>query len=482
MNISQHDNQGFWSSRLLFVLAVTGATVGLGNIWRFPYMVSEYGGGLFILVYLFFIALIGIPVLMAEIMLGRMGRHSPITGLRIIAEQNGLSRHWQNLGWMATIAGLLILSFYSVIAGWSIAFIFRMAAGVFDNVSAQGVSAIFGRLVGDPEKLLAWHTLFMMLVYVAVSRGLHAGLERTVKILMPALFLVLLLLLAYAIYSGHFTAGVQYMFSSPTEHLDSARGLGFAVLAAMGQAFFTLSLGAGAIMAYAAYLPRSVSIAGVAVTIVLLDTVIAITAGMIIFPLIFANDLGSVSFSNGLDARYGPGLVFQTLPLAFGQMPGGALFGSLFFVLLVLAAWTSAIALMEPSVAYLTERWAMKRRKAAKTISVIAWLIGLGTIFSFNIWSDYRPLSEIAIFSDKTTYHLLDFLASNILLPLSGLLIIFFAGWKLSWKTTEDELSMGKEYCGYAAWRIVARYITPLLLIIVFIYSLSKALGRLAFP
>ncbi len=173
MSTSQHSSHGFWSGRLAFILAATGATVGLGNIWRFPYMVSEYGGGLFILAYLFFIALIGVPVMMAEIMLGRMGRHSPITSLRIIAEQNGLSRHWQYLGWMAAVAALLILSFYSVIAGWSIAYAFRAAGGVLNNMSAEGVSAIFGRLVGDPEKLLAWHTLFMMLVYTAVSRGLH---------------------------------------------------------------------------------------------------------------------------------------------------------------------------------------------------------------------------------------------------------------------------------------------------------------------
>lgn len=479
MSISSESIHGAWSGRLIFVLAATGSAVGLGNIWRFPYLVGEYGGGLFVLIYLLCIALIGVPVMMAEVMLGRMGRHSPITSLRIIAEKNGHSRHWQLLGWMGVVAGLLILSFYSVIAGWSFAYLFRTGSGVFEGVTAEGVSAVFRQLVSDPEKLLAWHTIFMMLTYIAVSRGVRHGLEVAVKFLMPALFLLLLVLLGYSMSTGHFNEGVQFMFFPNTEHLGSIQNLSFVILAAMGQAFFTLSLGAGAIMAYGAYLPRTVPISGVVLTVVILDTLVAIIAGMIIFPIVFANGLESVDFANGLDARYGPGLIFQTMPLAFGNMPWGNLFGSVFFCLLILAAWTSSISLLEPVVAYLVERWNMSRANAAKIMAFIAWLLGLGTIFSFNIWSDFRPLGNFEIFADKTIYHLLDFVASNILLPLGGLLIAIFAGWVLSWKTTEDELALGKEYCGYAVWRISVRYITPILLLIVFIYSLFKTFGLL---
>lgn len=480
MSASNQSIHGMWSSQMVFVLAATGSAVGLGNIWRFPYMVGEYGGGLFVLIYLGCIALIGVPVMMAEVMLGRMGRHSPITSIRIIAERNGLSRHWHLLGWMGVVAGLLILSFYSVIAGWSMAYIFRSGAGVFDGITAEGVSAIFSDLVSEPEKLLAWHTLFMIMTYVVVSKGVVRGLEVAVKILMPMLFILLLVLLAYSMNTGYFNDGIQFMFFPETSRIADIKGLSFVILAALGQAFFTLSLGAGAIMAYGAYLPRSTSIFRVTMMVVIMDTLVAIVAGMIIFPIVFANNLDTVVFANGLDARYGPGLVFQTLPLAFGHMPWGDFFAALFFLLLVIAAWTSSISLLEPAVAYLVERWSLARDRAAMLMSVIVWILGLGTIFSFNIWSDVRPLESFEIFADKTVYHLLDFLASNILLPLGGVLIAVFVGWRLNWKTTEDELAMGKEYCSYAVWRISIRYIAPVLLIIVFIYSLLKVIGQLS--
>ena len=468
-----------WSGRAAFVLAATGSSIGLANVWRFPYLAGEYGGGLFIIIYLICIAFIGLPVLMAEIMIGRMGRQSPINSIRKIAEQNGRSRHWQMLGWMAVIAGFLILSFYSVIAGWSMAYFFRTAAGVFDGVTADGVSAIFGFLVSDPERLLAWHTLFMLLTYTVVSHGIHRGLERAIKILMPALAVLLLILLGYVVSTGYFTAGIGRLLLPDTSHLSDVKNLTFVILAAMGQAFFTLGLGAGAIMIYGAYLPSNISITSASVTIVLLDTLFAVMIGMVIFPIILANGLEAVQFNNGLNGAYGPGLIFQTLPLAFGQMPWGSLIGGLFFLLLIIVALTSSFALLEPIVAYLIERYSWGRRGAAKVASAIAWILGLGTIFSFNVLSDVYLLADIAIFSEKTLYHLFDMLASNVLLPLGGLIMVIFTGWALSWQSTEDELSLGQEYCGFALWRFSARYIAPVLLFIVFIYSLLKATGYL---
>jgi len=378
------------------------------------------------------------------------------------------------------LAGFLILSFYSVIAGWSMAYVFRAASGVFDGVTQDGVSAVFGFLVSDPEKLLAWHTLFMLMTYVVVARGVKRGLEAAVKILMPSLLVLLLIMLAYAINEGDFIDGIGYMLFPDASQLSDVKSLGFVILAAMGQAFFTLSLGAGAVMVYGAYLPSNVSITNVSITIVMLDMLFAIIAGMIIFPILLATGLDNVSFSNGLNGAYGPGLIFQTMPLAFGQMSWGNLFGSLFFILIVIAAWTSSIALLEPIVAYLVERYSWKRRQAASLAALIAWILGLGTIFSFNIWSDIHPFASFGIFAEKTIYHLLDMLASNVLLPLGGLVTVIFAGWVLPWKTAEDELSLGQEYCGFAIWRFAVRYITPVLLLIVFIYSLLKATGYLA--
>jgi len=471
---------GQWSGRTAFVMAATGSAVGLGNIWWFPYLVGEHGGGLFVLIYLICIALIGLPVIMTEIMIGRMGRQSPINSIRQIAEQSGRSRHWQVIGLMAVVAGFLILSFYSVIAGWSMAYLFRSSAGVFDGITEDGVSAMFGFLVNDPEKLLAWHTLFILMTYYIVSHGVHRGLEFAVKILMPALLVLLFLMLGYAMSSGHFIAGIGQMLIPDIGNLGSVKNLGLVILAAMGQAFFTLSLGAGAIMAYGAYLPSNTSITSVSITVVLLDMLFAIIAGMIVFPIMLANGLDTVVFNNNLNAAYGPGLVFQSLPLAFGQMPWGSLFGSLFFLLILIASLTSSIALLEPIVAWLIERFGWGRLHAARAAASVAWILGLATIFSFNIWSDVYPFASVEIFANKTIYHLLDILASNILLPLGGLLTVIFAGWILPWRSTEDELSMGQEYCGFALWRVSVRYITPVLLFIVLIYSLLKATGYLA--
>jgi len=476
----KESSHGQWSGQAVFIMAATGSAVGLSNIWRFPYLAGEYGGGIFVLIYLVCLALIGLPVIMTEIMIGRMGKQSPINSIRKISEQNGRSRHWQTIGWMAVLASFLILSFYSVIAGWSMAYVFRTFTGVFDGITQDGASAVFGYLVNDPERLLAWHTIFILLTYAVVSRGVKRGLEPAVKILMPSLLALLLIMLAYAINEGEFFKGIGMMLFPDAGQLGSVKNLGFVILAAMGQAFFTLSLGAGAIMIYGAYLPSNVSITNVSITIVLLDMLFAIIAGMIIFPILLSTGLNDVVFNNGLDGAYGPGLVFQTLPLAFGQLSWGNLFGGVFFILIVIAALTSSIALLEPIVTYLVERYSWSRRHAASLSSLIAWILGLGTILSFNVWSDFHPLASIELFANKTVYHLLDMLASNILLPLGGLATVIFAGWILPWRMAEDELSMGQEYCGFALWRIAVRYSAPVLLFIVFVYSLLKAMGYLA--
>lgn len=475
-NIPEH---GHWSGRLVFILAVSGSAISLGNIWRFPYMAGEYGGGIFVITYLVFLLLIGLPIMMAEIMLGRMGGHSPIYSIRKVAETNGQHRYWQVIGWLGAIAGFLILSLHSVFASWSMGYIFRAASGAFEGVSVDGVKAVFGFFINDPEKQLAWHTLFMLGTYYVVSRGVNRGLEPAIKVLMPLLLLILLVLLGHAVVSDSFTEGVRFFLLPDLGRISYLEQMSHVILAAMGQAFFTLSLGAGAIMAYGAYLPKNIPIMSTTLTIVLLDTCVAIIAGMIIFPLLFSTGLHAVDVVNGLPGQYGPELIFQTLPLAFGQIPGGVFYAAVFFLLLVLVAWTSAIALLEPFTAYLVERFSFSRQRAAGMLATMAWLLGIATLLSFNEWSDFRLLGNVAIFADKTIYQLLDFLASNILLPLGGLMIAIFAGWVLDWHTTEDELAHGQGYSSYAIWRFCIRYITPLLLVIVFCYSLLKALGEI---
>ena len=445
---------GQWSSRLAFVLAATGSAVGLGNIWKFPYIAGENGGGAFVLVYLLCIAVIGIPIMMAEVMLGRRGRQSPVNTMRTLAAEEKLSPHWQWLGWGGMLAGFLILSYYSVIAGWALAYVFRTVGGVFTGLTADGVQSIFSNLVDQPERLLAWHTIFIVMTMIVVARGVRGGLEAATRVLMPALFVLLLVLDVYAWNSGAFEQGIDFLFRPDFGRL-SANG----VLIAMGHAFFTLSLGMGAIMVYGSYLPDNASIAKTSIAVSLMDTVVALLAGLAIFPIVFAN---------GLEPAVGPGLIFRTLPIAFGHMDGGAFFGMLFFVLLVFAAWSSAISLIEPAVSWLVENHGLSRVHASVVAGMVTWLLGLLTVFSFNIWSDVKLLSWIPIFHDHTIFDLLDYLTSNIMLPLGGLLIAVFAAWRMRRDSSVDELAMGDGFC-YRLWRILVRYITPVAVLIVFL-------------
>lgn len=442
---------GQWSSKLIFVLAATGSAVGLGNIWRFPYIVGEYGGGAFVLVYLACILLIGLPIMMAEIMIGRRGRQSPINTMATLARDEGLNRSWGLLGWLGVVAGFLILSYYSVIAGWAVSYVFRAGGGLFTGLDADGAQSVFEGLISDPERLLAWHTLFMVMNMLVVARGVRSGLEQAVRVLMPALLIMLVLLVGYAMAEGHFVEGLRFMFRP-----DFGRLSGEGVLVAMGQAFFTLSLGMGAIMIYGSYLSSRASIARTSATVVGADTAVALLAGLAIFPIVFAS---------GLEPGQGPGLIFITLPVAFGQMPGGLLFGTIFFMLLVVAAWTSSISLMEPAVAWLVENRDMHRVGAASLVAGVAWVLGIGTVLSFNLWSGYTLF-------DRTFFDLVDYLTSNILLPLGGLLIALFAGWRMTERSVAEELGIRRPLL-FRAWYYVIRFVAPIGILLVFLRAIK---------
>ncbi|MCP4041780.1 MAG: sodium-dependent transporter [Gammaproteobacteria bacterium] len=448
---SRKSIHGMWSSRWVFILAATGSAVGLGNIWKFPYITGQYGGGAFVLIYLLCVTGIGIPIMMAEVMLGRRGRQSPINTMRTLAEEAGKHPAWQLLGWGGVLAGFLILSYYSVIAGWAVAYVFRTAAGTFTGATAEVVGTVFSGLVGSPERLLAWHTVFITMTTVVVARGVRGGLERAVRILMPALFVLLLILVGYAMSTGKFAEGVRFLFEPNFSNI-TAEG----VLVALGHAFFTLSLGMGAIMVYGSYLPSHASIARTTIFIAAADTLVALLAGLAIFPVVFAN---------GLSTGSGPGLIFETLPIAFGNMDYGNLFGTLFFVLLTFAAWTSAISLIEPAAAWLVENKKLSRAVAASICGIGTWVLGLGTIFSFNIWS------EIKLF-DKTFFDLMDFLTANIMLPMGGLFIALFAGWVMKREDSRDELKLG-DGLAFRGWRFLARFIAPAGVVIIFLNAIG---------
>jgi NSS family neurotransmitter:Na+ symporter len=445
---------GAWSSRWVFIMAATGSAVGLGNIWKFPYITGENGGGAFVLVYLVCILLVGVPIMVSEVLIGRRGRQSPINSMKDLAVESGLTRKWSLAGWMGAIAGVMIFSFYSIVAGWVLYYVAGMANGEFIDIGSEMAGKKFEALLADAQTLLIWHTVFVVMVMVVVAGGVNKGLERATRIMMPALFVLLFILLGYSMTSGAFEQGFDFLF-----HFDPSELTWNSVLVALGHSFFTLSLGMGSIMAYGSYMPKKASIGRTVVMIALLDTLVALVAGLAIFPIVFANQL---------DPGAGPGLMFITLPVAFGQMPGGQIFGFLFFVLIAVAAWTSAISLMEPAVAWMVEKFGIKRLPACTVLGFLVWALGIACLGSFNFMSDFK-------IGSMTFFDLMDFATANIMLPLGGLFIAIFAGWKIKQSVLKDELSVQKDFW-FSAWYVTIRFIAPVAVGVIFALNLYNKL------
>ena len=451
MAINRTSSHGEWSSRTAFILAATGSAVGLGNIWKFPYITGENGGGAFVLIYILCVMFIGIPIMLAEVYLGKRGRLNPIASIKYISEKENRSKNWRVIGLIGILAGILILSYYSVIAGWTMAYATRAAFGVINNIDAVGATLMFNDFVSDPERLLAWHTIFSIMTAIVVSKGVKSGLESAVIRLMPALLVLLLALVIFSAIEGDFVGGVEFML-----YPDFSQVTWKTILIAMGQAFFSLSLGMGALMVYGSYLSSDISIPQTCVIVASLDTLVALLAGLAIFPIVI---------SSGLEMTQGPGLIFQTLTVAFGAMPGGQLFGTLFFILLIFAAWTSSISLIEPMIIWMIEKYNLTRIQAATISSGLAWLLGIGTIISFNVGS------EIKIFN-MNIFETLDYLTSNILLPLGGIMITIYVSWLISKESINKELNIKSNILRYI-WYFSARFIAPIAVIMVMLNALG---------
>ena len=429
-------SHGAWIGKWTFILAATGSAVGLGNIWGFPYKAGTNGGGAFVLIYLGCILIIGIPIMISEIILGRRSGNSPINAMRFIAIESNRSSSWQIVGWSGIFAGILILSFYSVIAGICLNYIF---------ISATSSGAIsspeqFSNVISSPINLILWHTVFMILTALIVSAGIKDGIGRMVKILMPLLGFLMIFMVIYSIINGDFTSAMSFLFAPDFSNVTSDT-----LLQAMGQAFFSLSLGMGSIMAYGAYMPKEQKVVGTSFTVASLDTLIAILAGLAIFPIIFAFNL---------EPNSGPGLVFVSMLSAFNQMQFGQIIGPLFFILLSVAALSSSISLLEPGVAYMSEENILSRKRSAQIISFFVWILGIGSALSFNIWSDF------SLIGDRNFLDSMDFIANQILLPLGGMLIAIFVGWFMKKSFIEDELGPINTYL-YVLWRFFVKFIAP---------------------
>lgn len=416
-----------WSGGLGFTLASMGSAIGLGSIWKFPYEAGVNGGGSFVLPYLAGLAIIVVPLMMAEFVIGRTARGNAQRSIKTVATNSGGSSRWQLAGLLGVIAGFLILSFYSTIGGWTLSYGLDAIWGNAFQVDAPASEARFAALLSSPIRIATFQFLFMLVTALIVAGGVEGGIETACRILMPVLFAILIGLAIYALVVGDAWRALEFLF-----FVDPSRLNPRVWLDALGLGFFSIGVGLGLMITYAAYAPVELDLRRAALLTVAGDTAASFLAGLAIFPLVFAY---------GLDPSEGPGLMFVALPIAFAQMPFGDLVATTFYALLFMSALASAISLLELVVAWLVGI-GLDRRVASATAAMACCFVGIPTVLSFNLWSDWHPLGSVPAFSHATVFDLIDFLTSDVLLPAGGLLIAVFAGWVIQVETWQRELKL----------------------------------------
>ncbi|RCK46114.1 Na+-dependent transporter [Thalassospira profundimaris] len=437
-----------WGSRLGFILAAAGSAVGLGNIWKFPYMAGENGGGAFLIIYLALVFTIGISVMLAEFVIGRMSEKNAIGAFAKL--KGGL---WPVVGFFGVAAAFIILSFYSVVAGWTISYMIKSLSGALAIEDPAALGNIFGDFISDPVSPLIYHAIFMALTVLVVLAGVGSGIERASKILMPALFALLIILIIRSVTLPGGEEGVAFLLAP-----DFSKVTWNTVSDALSQAFFSLSLGMGAMITYGSYLSKKENIASSAGWVTLLDTAVAVMAGLLILPAVFAF---------GFDPSAGPGLTFITLPAVFAHMPMGSVFAFMFFLLLAIAALTSAVSILEVVVAYFVDDRGVSRKTAAIVIGVIIFALGIPSSLSLGVMSDVT-------FFGKSFFDLMDFISSNLLLPIGGLFISLFVGWVI-WGKAKEEIAAhnGIVPAWISAWGLIVKFVAP----VAIAFILLKGLG-----
>ncbi|MBF2754155.1 MAG: sodium-dependent transporter [Gammaproteobacteria bacterium AqS3] len=439
-----------WHGRWTLLMAATGSAVGLGNIWKFPYITGENGGAAFVLIYIVFVLVLGVPLMLGELGLGRSSRKSPLSTIMDINRERGLPKGLDLAGWIPQIGSISILTFYSVIAGWSLLYILYSLMGVFSGIDAAGSEEVFTGLLGSAGVMILGHTVFMALTAFIIARGAVAGIARSIGWLMPLLLTMVVIMLGYSMFSGEFARGVAYLFTPDFSKVTPA-----AISEALGHAFFSLSLGMGAIMVYGSYMQNQENIPVTGTTVSLLDMVLALGMGLVVFPVVFAY---------GLEPSAGPGLIFQSVPLAMGNLPLGDIFNVVFFSLVAFAALSSSISLLEPTVAMIEERVQTSRPVITVIVAGGTWLVGIAAALSFNHWD------EIKIFG-AGIFDALDFVSGQILLPLGGLVVAVWSGWYMNRSAIREQLVMSDAL--FSIWEIAVRYVTPLLIVLVMLGGLG---------
>lgn len=447
------NNRERFSSRLGFILISAGCAVGLGNVWRFPYITGQYGGAAFVLVYLIFLVLLGLPIMVMEFAVGRASQKSAARSFHVL-EPAGTKWHLQGYACMA--GNYLLMMFYTTVGGWMAAYIFKTLTGEFKGLDSDGVAAVFNDMLARPGYMTFWMVLVVLLSFFICSLGLQKGVERITKAMMSCLFLILLILCIRSVTLPGASEGLRF-YLIPDFTRFTENGVGNTIFAAMGQAFFTLSLGIGAMAIFGSYIGKDRSLTGETINICLLDTLVAFLAGLIIFPSCFAF---------GVDPGQGPGLVFITLPNIFNQMVGGRIFGVLFFVFMTFAAQSTIIAVFENIISFSMDLFGTSRKKTVLINGIAIILLSLPCVFGFNIWSDFQPLG-----AGSTIQDLEDFIVSNNLLPLGSMVYLLFCtsryGW--GWKNFLAEADTGKGV-KFPAWaRVYVSYILPLIVLFIFI-------------
>mgnify|MGYP002629146408 CR=1 FL=1 len=436
-----------WSSRFAFLMAAVGFAVGLGNIWRFPYIAGENGGAAFVIVYLLCAFGIAMPILIAELMVGRRGQVSPPQAMAAVALESKRSQHWQWVGGMSLLAAYMIEIVYAVIVGWVLWYLFKAVTTGFLDVDAANAAAQFSAVQADTAGMLFWTLAGLAITGLIIYAGVKNGIERAVVVMMPLMFLLLIGLAVYNYFTGGFSEATAWLFTPDFSKIGPD-----AVLAAIGQAFFSIGVAMGGMMIYGSYLPKSISIGQSALIVVIVDTAVALLAGLVIFPAVF---------HHGLDPAAGAGLIFQTLPVAFAQMPGGQIFSVLFFTMLSVAGITSMVGLVECVNAWMEERFGMPRHRSAVLVVSSVAVLSVPSILSYNLWADVSLGGSN--FNDS-----IDYFSNQILLPLGGLLIAVFAGWAMTSAASRDELS-GMGAISYGLWRFMIRFVVPPALIVIFV-------------
>jgi NSS family neurotransmitter:Na+ symporter len=453
MSIAVRSPSGVWSSRTTFVLAMGACAVGLGNLWRFSYLVAENGGAPFVLVYLLCLFLVAVPVLIAEVLIGTQGRSDPVSAVLRASKRSQISRVWVLLAWLAGLTAMLVLSHYVVVAGWGLAYIPKFLSGVFADASAAEVAHEFNSLLADPRQMVQWQSLFIATVCAVSALGIHRGLGVLFWLAVPLFLVALGVLIDYNLEYGDMVRTKEFLFS-----INSYDFTPRAVLIAMGQAFYTLGIGMGVGIALGAYAPDKQPIGRTIIAVALFDTMIALAAGLAIFPIVFAANM---------EPAMGPGLMFIGLPYAFGNMALGELFGSLFFVLVSVVALASAVALAEPGVSYLVQRIRLRRPLAVACIGALAWVLSLQGALSFNV------SREVYWWAEYTFFELLDISTTQILIPAVSLGTALLVGYGLRREVLRVEMYRETKYF-FLLWRACLRYIAPPVILLLSLVALIE--------